>query len=354
MCQTHDESINCILPPHMIDSIRMRGDAKLRKMAEEMIKLAERNRESREESAPPTAFMAAELVHSASDATLEREVFDGEKKAGLPGKSLRNEGDAPSGDTEGDEAYEGAGATYKLYLEEFKRNSIDGAGMIIRSTVHHRRRYNNAFWNGSQMVYGDGDGALFNPLTSSLSVVAHELSHGVVQFSGGLVYQDQSGALNESFADVFGCLTEQYARGENVSEASWLVGAEVLGPGVKGDALRSMKAPGLAYDDTILGKDPQPFHMDGFVSTSSDRGGVHINSGIPNHAFYLLAQLLGGNSWEKAGHIWYDSLQSISNPMATFSDWATETIESARTGFGSGSREQLLTRRAWKLVGVDV
>ncbi len=166
------------------------------------------------------------------------------------------------------------------------------------------------------------------------------------------MYRDQSGALNESIADVFGVLTAQRLKGEESHQADWLIGDGILGPTINGDALRSMKAPGTAYDDPLLGKDPQPYHMSDYINTSSDNGGVHINSGIPNHAFYLLSQYLGGNAWGKPGKIWYDTLQALSNPHATFSEWADSTIESARTLFGTGSMEMLLTRRAWKLVGI--
>jgi Zn-dependent metalloprotease len=220
--------------------------------------------------------------------------------------------------------------------------------------VHFDRDFNNAFWNGQQMVYGDGDGEIFLPFTHSLSVVAHELSHGVVQTSGGLIYQDQSGALNESFADVFGVLTVQFTKRQEAPEADWLVGDGILGPDIQGVALRSMKAPGTAYSDPLLGQDPQPFHMDDYVATSSDSGGVHINSGIPNHAFYLLAQYLGGRAWEKAGHIWYDTLQDLNNPHASFRQWADASVEAARNRFGVGSLEALYTKRAWKLVGVEL
>jgi Zn-dependent metalloprotease len=202
------------------------------------------------------------------------------------------------------------------------------------------------------MVYGDGDGRIFLALTRSLSVIGHELSHGVVQYSGGLVYQDQAGALNESFADVFGVLTVQHQAKQEAADASWLVGDGILGPKIEGEALRSLKAPGTAYRDRLLGEDPQPFHMSDYVNTSSDNGGVHINSGIPNHAFYLLARFLGGFAWEKAGHIWYDTLQGIDNPHATFTQWADQTVEAARKRFGAGSLEELFTRRAWKLVGI--
>ncbi len=349
-----DHPIQCILPPHVIDSVRMRGDAKMRKMCDELHREAEKARVARHEAAPPHAFRAAPRVPVGAESACERTVYDAGKKATLPGKLVRAEGDPPSGDPQVDEAYDGAGDTYKLYFDVYQRDSLDGDGMELKSSVHVRRKFNNAFWNGQQMAYGDGDGVIFTPLTGSLTVCGHELSHGVVQFSGGLIYQDQSGALNESFADVFGVLTAQYKKGESAAQADWLIGAEILGPDINGDALRSMKAPGTAYDDRILGKDPQPYHMDLYNNTSSDNGGVHINSGIPNHAFYLTAQYLGGNAWEKAGHIWSDTLQEISNPHATFADWADKTVEMARARFGSGSREAILTRRAWKLVGISV
>jgi Zn-dependent metalloprotease len=133
--------------------------------------------------------------------------------------------------------------------------------MTLVSSVHVRRRFNNAFWNGQQMAYGDGDGMLILPSTRSLSVIGHELSHGVVQFSGGLIYQDQSGALNEHCADVFGALVVQRQLNQLSAEASWLVGDNIFAEGVTGEALRSLRAPGTAYDDDLLGKDPQPFHM---------------------------------------------------------------------------------------------
>lgn len=346
----HHCSINCIMPPHMLESIKVRGTDKQRKKAISLEKQSHQFREERVAAAPKGGFLIAEKFAAETIAGPRRKIFDGKSKTLLPGNLVRSEGSTPSGNREIDEAYDGSGDTYSLYADIFGRDSLDGNGMTLISTVHHRRNYDNAFWNGSQMVYGDGD--LFEPLTRSLSVIGHELSHGVVQFSGGLIYRDQSGALNEHIADVFGCLTEQYKKGQEASKAEWLVGAEIIGPNITGDALRSMKAPGSAYDDILLGKDPQPFHMDNYVNTSFDSGGVHINSGIPNHAFYLLAMMLGGKAWEKAGQIWYDSLQSISNPHAQFIDWADETVNQASQRFGQGSTEMLLTRRIWKLVGV--
>ena len=353
-CNHHRCSINCIIPPHMVEVIKMRGDAKQRKMAQTIEREADEFRTERINATPAESYMAAKAVSRSATPSLNREIRDGQKKAALPGKIVRKEGEAAVKDQTVNEAYDGSGDTYQLYFDIFGRDSLDGNGMKLISTVHHRRNYNNAFWNGSQMAYGDGDGTLFTRFTKSLSVIGHELSHGVVQFSGGLIYQDESGALNESFSDVFGVLTVQYKLGNDARDADWLVGDGILGPAVNGEALRSMLAPGTAYNDPVLGKDPQPYHMDHFVVTSSDHGGVHINSGIPNHAFYLLSQYLGGKAWEKAGRIWYDTMQEIQNPNARFQDWAEKTVEVAIRRFKLGSREVMFTRRAWKLVGIDV
>lgn len=341
------------MPPHMLEAIKMRGDKKMKKMAIALEKQAHKFREARQEAAPATSYKPAPTLAVGVKPKPDRKIYDGQNKATLPGKLVRGEGDRASSDTTVNEAYNGAGSVFDLYLKEYRRDSLDGQGMTLVSTVHHRTNYNNAFWNGAQMAYGDGDGVIFKKMTD-LSVIGHELSHGVVQFSGGLVYRDQSGALNESFADVFGALTVQRKKKQTASEADWLIGKDILGPNINGVALRSMIAPGTAYDDQILGKDPQPYHMDLFVNTSSDNGGVHINSGIPNHAFFLLSQYLGDNAWEKAGHIWYDTMQAINNPVATFVDWADKTVEMAMTRFGAGSMEMKFTQRAWRLVGITV
>lgn len=343
-----------IVPPHMIEVIKLRGDQKQREMAINMESLGKASRDKRQAAAPPTAFMAAPKIAKAAQLAPKRKVYDAEKNTILPGTLVRSEGDPPSGDIAVDEVYDGTGDTFNLYRDIYQRDSVDGNGKELISSVHYGENVGNAFWNGSQMLFGDGDGTIFQSMTGSLSVIGHELSHGVVQFSGGLIYQDQSGALNESFADVFGALTVQYSKGQGAHEADWLIGDGIFTPNIKGLALRSMKAPGTAYDDPLLGKDPQPFHMDGYVFTYSDNGGVHINSGIPNHAFYLLAQYLGGEAWAKAGRIWYDTIQAINNPNATFQDWAEKTVEAAIDIYQPGSMEALFTRRAWKLVGINV
>lgn len=225
--------------------------------------------------------------------------------------------------------------------------------MPLDATVHFDRNYDNAFWNGQQMVFGDGDGTLFNRFTVSLDVIGHELTHGVTEKEAGLIYQGQSGALNESVSDVFGSMVKQYKLGQAAAAADWLIGAELLVPGPGRTALRSMKAPGTAYDDPILGKDPQPARMKDYVHTVSDNGGVHINSGIPNHAFYLAAVAIGGNAWERAGKIWYETLQdSRLRQNAGFRAFAKLTKSTADKLFGAGSAESKAVAAAWKDVGV--
>lgn len=293
----HRHSIQCIVPPHMLRVLALRGDAPVREMALNMLRDDREVRDERAEHTtrqPPAMAAGGVRARDAVAATgPDRAIHDGGGRAALPGDLVRGEGDDPTGDEEVDRAYDGAGDVWRLYAEEYGRDSLDGAGMTLRATVHHRRGYNNAFWNGEQMAYGDGDGQIFRTFTE-LSVVGHEMTHGVVQFSGGLVYQGQSGALNESVSDVFGALTVQRAFGQDAHESDWLVGKGILGPEINGVALRSMKAPGTAYADDLMGRDPQPFHMDLYADTTDDNGGVHINSGIPNHAFYLYAQYLGG------------------------------------------------------------
>lgn len=348
----------------MLEVIVMRGDTKLQKMARSLLKQNADVRDKRAEQSSGSmvpsgqrsgAFVTSVLAQGASvdPHNCERKVYDGNQRAALPGTLARAEGDGATGDGDVDRSYDGAGDVFTLYSKEFDRNSLDGNGMALVSTVHHRNKYGNAFWNGEQMAYGDGDGQIFTNFTE-LSIVGHEMSHGVVQHSGGLIYQGQSGALNESYADVFGALTVQYKLGQEAHEADWLIGKGVMGADVNGVALRSLKAPGTAYSDGLLGQDPQPYHMDLFVNTTSDGGGVHINSGIPNHAFYIYSMYMGGKAWERPGQIWYKALQQINNPMATIHDWAAQTMDAAIETHGIGSYEMLMLRRAWKLVGVDV
>lgn len=289
-----------------------------------------------------------DLVAQLSDAP-NRTISDAGNTQQLPGAVVRTEDDDPVQDSAVNQAFDGLGATFEMLLAAFGRNSLDDAGAPLDATVHYGVDYDNAFWDGERMVFGDGDGEVFQGFTGSLTVIGHELAHGVVQHTADLEYQGQPGALNESIADVLGALTEQYALGQTADRASWLIGAEIFTDAVEGSALRSMIAPGTAYDDDELGKDPQPDHMSGFVRTTEDNGGVHINSGIPNRAFALFARDLGGNAWERAGTVWYRALTGGLSRTATFTQFADATLAAAAT---VDAETEAAARRAWTAVGV--
>jgi len=283
----------------------------------------------------------------------DRAVSDAQHEETLPGVIVRVEGDGPTGDDDTDEAYDGLGVTFDFFWDAFGRAGIDGRGGTLAATVHYGVDFDNAFWNGERMVFGDGDGEVFRGFTDSLTVIAHELSHGVIENAGGLVYEGQSGALNESIADVFGALTEQHHLGQSAGEASWLIGAGIFTDAVQGIALRSLAAPGSAYDDDVLGRDPQPGHMRDYVETTDDNGGVHINSGIPNRAFHLTAVALGGFAWERAGRIWYLALTGGSvPPTSDFAAFARVTLAVAVAEYGEDSEEVAAVRAGWSGVGV--
>jgi len=272
-------------------------------------------------------------------------------RSNLPGTRARGDDDGPVDDPSVNAAYDGTAATYELLKQVFGRDSLDGAGMELISSVHYGVNFDNAFWNGAQMVYGDGSGHLFakGALVKALDVVGHELFHGVTSFTADLTYSKQSGALNEHFSDVFGSLVKQRYLDQAVEEADWLIGAGTLVPAM-GRALRSMSAPGTAYDG-----DRQPADMAHYVDLPddndprNDNGGVHINSGIPNRAFYLVASALGGHAWETAGAIWFQTVTERLSSLSQFSDAAAQTMDVA-SSFGDTARAAV--EKAWREVGV--
>ena len=294
---------------------------------------------------PRTALVGSttprRIVHSA----------DGTER--LPGTPVRSDGDPPSGDVAVDEAFVSSGQVWDLFAELFDRRSVDGLATTVLVTVHYGHNYDNAFWDGSQLVFGDGDGVVFDRFTKPMDVMAHEFTHGVTQFSAGLAYQGQSGALNESVSDVFAAMTKQWALGQSADEADWLIGEGLFLPGIRARALRSMLEPGTAYDDPRVGRDPQVGSMADYIDTEDDNGGVHLNSGIPNRAFALAARALGGPSWDRAGQVWYDALTGgVVGPDTDFGGFAEVTIGSAARLFpdDAGVAEQI--RAAWQRVGV--
>ena len=300
------------------------------------------------------------LIAAAAGASAHgrRTIFNCAKRTSLPSaKIVRTENSQASADDSVNRAFTGLGNTRDFYNEVFDRDSLDGRGMRLNGYVHYNAGYNNAFWDGSHMVFGDGDGVLFTDFTGSIDVIAHELAHGVTEFTAGLEYHNQPGALNESMSDVFGSLVKQWVLKQTADEADWLIGAEVFTPAIGADALRSMKAPGTAYNNPTLGPDPQPDHMSNYEvlpdNDDGDNGGVHINSGIPNKAFYLTAIGIGGYAWEAPGHIWYAALRA-STATTEFQQFADLTYLKAGQLYGPQSSEQQAVVSAWKDVGIQI
>lgn len=343
-----------IVPPFLLDRLASTDDPRMARAAEAARKTLAVPRPARPTRARLRLSIEGDTLVAETAPVPDRVVSDAANTENLPGRRVRSEDDAPSGDAAVDEAYDGLGETYDFFWDAFARDGIDAAGGSLLATVHFGDDYDNAFWNGERMVFGDGDGDVFVGFTRSLSVIAHELGHGVTEASGGLEYQGQSGALNESLSDVFGALAEQHHLGQSADQASWLIGEGIFAAAVQGEALRSMKAPGTAYDDDVLGKDPQPGHMRDYVETTDDNGGVHINSGIPNRAFYLAATALGGFAWERAGLIWYRTITAGTlSPTADFSVFAAATLSAAASEYGEKSEEVAAVRAAWAGVGVE-
>lgn len=283
----------------------------------------------------------------------ERRIHDARNGTELPGALVRAEGEPATGDLSVGEAYEGTGAVWRLFADVYGRASYDDEGSPVVATVNYGIEYANAFWNGEQLAFGGGDGELFRRFTAAPDVVAHEFTHGVVQYGPNLVYRDESGALNEHLCDVFGALTEQWTRSQTAEDADWLVGEGIFTDAVEGRALRSMAEPGTAFDDPVLGSDPQVARMDDYVETEEDNGGVHINSGIPNKAFHAAATDIGGFAWEAAGRVWYEAMTDPAlGPRSGFRDFARLTLNAAGALFDDGSAERTAVERAWASVGL--
>ena len=351
MFKIHCRCINCITPPHILKKLLDNSDNRIRDAALRTLMTTARLRGQRS--------VFGLVPAAAASAQGRRTIFDCANNTFLPGASIVRTEDGPAAsDASANRAFDGLGETRAFYKEIFDRDSLDGRGMRLNAYVHYDNGYNNAFWSGREMVFGDGDGVLFTDFTKSLDVIGHELTHGVTEFTAALEYHDQSGALNESMSDVFGSLVKQWVNKQTADKADWLIGAEVFTPTIGADALRSMKAPGTAYNSSIIGRDPQPDNMSKYVNLPNtlegDNGGVHINSGIPNKAFYLVATAIGGNAWDAPGHIWYETLTRNCGPQTQFQDFADATFGVAGRLYGASSSEQQAVRDAWREVGIQV
>jgi Zn-dependent metalloprotease len=334
----------CALPQRLVRHVEAKAGRTANVRAHEQTSAALRAQRHR---------AAVQTPPASGSGAAQRAIHDAGGAQRLPGRLVRAEGAPAVADRTVNLAYDNIGRTLDFYREVLGRNSLDGHGMAVAASVHFGHAYPNAMWNGQEMLFGDGDGEHIRGFAQSLDIVAHELTHAVTQHTvrGGLgiVHRDghpdlvgEAGALNESFSDVFASAIQQWHGGQDVHQASWLVGEGVLAPHV-GHAVRSLKDPGntrLTYDDDNQAKD-----MSGYV----EGGDAHVNSGIPNRAFYLAAKTIGGHAWEHAAPIWYEALHHL-GARATFRDAAAATAGAAAKLFGA--RQAHAVRAAWTEVKV--
>jgi vibriolysin len=291
-----------------------------------------------------------------------RKVYTANNGSTLPGTLLWSEGGTQTSDTTAQAAYNYAGNVYDYYKNVLNRDSYDNAGAQIISSVHYLSSYNNAFWNGSQMVYGDGDGTTFIPLSKALDVDAHELTHAVTERTAALAYSNESGALNEATSDIMGNSCEAYTKNAGTPNANtWKVGEDIYTPNTAGDALRYMNNP--TQDGSS--KDWYPSRYTG----TADNGGVHSNSGIANLAYYLM--VMGGThprsmssvvvpalsatsstSLDMGQRIWYRALTVYMTSSTNFQAARNATAQAAADLYGgtTGSAYNSV-QKAWDCVG---
>jgi Zn-dependent metalloprotease len=285
-------------------------------------------------------------IAATQTAGVRRQVFDAKNTSVYPGELVRSEGDAPIADRAANEVYDNLEVVHRFFKEVFGWEIPDNKGKTLVVTIHYGEEYDNGFWDPTrkQIVFGDGDGKLFRKGGfSSLSFLAAYISYYVNEWMAQLKYgEGQSGALLVSFAEVMGCLVEQWQKHQTTDEASWLFGADIFAPGVKARALHDLAHPGTAYDDPNLGKDPDWGHMkDG------------INTGVLNKAFFELSNKLKGYAWEKPGKIWFESYRTL-KPKSTFQDLAKATLDVTKKTYGERSPESEAVIESLAAVGITV
>ena len=349
---TNHKCYYTFIPPFVLENLARAGveDAALTLHQDRL------NRIERAFTVPDVATLTAAgapMMEAGMGIVSRRHVYDSQNKWEFQVKLVRDEGGPVGSDDAVNKSYDYIGNLLDFAMNKLNRQSLDNKGMDIICNIHYGEKYNNAFFDGKQITIGDGDGKIFTDFSKSLDVIDHELGHGIVQWTANLEYHDQPGALNEHYADVFGTVVTQHVNDENADTADWLIGDEIMGPGTElyGESLRSMAAPGNAYDNTLMGKDPQPDHMKDFYTGTADNGGVHINSGIMNKAFYLAAREL---ETENAAMIWYTALQNLW-PTANFNDAVAQIVKATQllikaNKIKSGSTQKV--RAAFNAVGL--
>ena len=357
MCNQHFDPIHCIVPPYMTNKLLESSNQLVANLAINSNFRSFRFHNDRnffQKSSLHEKTILGVLSKTTGTNVMQMKVYDCKQKTDFnsAAKLWDSKTNKKISSVAANNVIKGGKASWDFYSQLFGRNSIDDKGLVINQYIHYDKGLDNAYWDGRRMVYGDGDGVVFTSFTSDIDVIGHELTHGVTEHEANLAYENQAGALNESFSDIFGIMIKQRYNNQDVKKSNWLIGEKVM-KGAK-YAIRSMKAPGTAYlNHPELGDDPQPGTMDKYVNLpntqSGDWGGVHINSGIPNFAFYVAAFNMGGYSWEKAGRIWYDVLTDRSlSRNANFVDVKNLTISHAEKIFGLNTPEVIAVKQGWQ------
>jgi Zn-dependent metalloprotease len=315
-----------ILPPYVVDIL---VDKKIvrKKDFQTTIKVSKELRDRRKNVSMQMKAVAG-LVGPMGKG--ERFIYDSKHTSKGHFVQVRTEADGPVADPAANDVFDNCGKVRDFYKNTYNWFSVDNNGKSLVMNIHYQENFNNALWSSDvdQMFFGDGDGSTLVNLTGALDVIGHELTHGVVEYTAALEYQGQSGALNEHIADVFGTVIKQFYGGQNAAQADWLIGDKVVGTSFPGKAIRSLKDPGKAFTG-----DPQPDNMADLYTGTNDNGGVHINSGILNKAFYLVAAgLPGGHAGldtPLAGQLWFETLKAIKDPTCDFKTFFSLILSTA-------------------------
>lgn len=339
--QCNHKTFCSMVPDDVFEYVIREGNKEERDKAIHMLKISARLRGARHflTAIDPKRFGVSGHVQR------RRVVYDMQRIGDdnlLPGKPVRYEDSQNTSDFDVDKCFNHTGIVYEFYKNMFSRNSMDDEGMVLHSSVHFDEEYDNAFWNGRQMVYGDGGGGFIKKGSlTDLTVVTYELTHGVTQYEANLIYSGQSGGLNESMSDVFAIMCDQWFNKQTVSDSHWLIGKDMM---IRGDALRSMKNPGTAHP-----ADKQIFHIRDY----REGMGPHTCSGLPNKAFYTASIKNGGKAHDSIGKVWYIVLIDRLRRTSTFQDAANHTYNVAGDLFGRESKEQNAVYDGWKEVGIE-
>ncbi len=342
MCQC------CIIPHDVLTRLSQDPDfgAALRKRLLDTAQISHELRQLRTQHGLLTrvAFARADALTMLAAAPAIT-VNDARQTSNLPGVPVTDPGNAA--DLTAKRAFDETTAVAKFYKDVFNRNSIDNQGMTMMSSIHYGQSYNNAMWDGSQMIYGDGDSQIFIDFTKGNDVIGHELTHGVTQHSLQLAYADDAGGLNESMSDCFGSMFRQWQRGEDAASADWLIGSDIMGAAAQANGytcLRDMADPAAKH---CLAAQPTQYSQ---ITPGMD---PHYSSGPPNLAFYTACTTLGGNSWEKIGQVWYKSLTGFGpTPDMKMKPFADRTRQVANTDYGSDPAVGDAVDKGWTAVGL--